>query len=98
LKRARRTTHPAQVQRPPDVEPIEGRVQSALQPVEMPRGFRETLRDNLRVAAQQHQTGLRVEYPRPIRQLVLLTVSLGIVVATVTTVLLARRNQGRSQS
>jgi len=87
-----------QARRPVNVEPIEGSVQSAFHPIELPRGFREALRDNLRVAAQQHKTGLRIEHSRPVRQLVWLTVSLGVVVATVTTVLLAHRGQERSQS
>jgi len=60
--------------------------------VEPPQGFRETLRENLRVAAQQHQTGMRVEHLAPVRQLVLLTVSLGVVVATITSVLLRHRD------
>jgi len=95
--KARPVAHVPRARRLADMEPIEGTVQNALHPVEPPRGFREALRDNLRVAAQQRQTGLRVEYPRPIRQVIWLTVSLGVVVATVTTVLLARRGQERSQ-
>jgi hypothetical protein len=97
-RKQRPTVDSPHAQRPTDIEPIEGSVQSALHPVETPRGFRETLRDNLQVAAQRRQTGLQVDYSRPVRQLVLLTVSLGVIVATITTVLLARRNQERSQS
>jgi hypothetical protein len=85
----------AQARRPEQdasIEPFEGKVQSALHPVEPPTGFRETLRENLRVAERQRQTGMRVEYPKPIRELVLLTLSLGVVVATITTVLLRRRS------
>jgi len=94
LTRPPRTSTPA----PADLDPIEGSVQSALLPVETPRGFRETLRENLAYAAQRQQSGVTVEYPRPVRQLVWLTLSAGAVVATVTTVLLFRRGQPRPES
>ncbi len=96
-QRLTRTPRPC-AERPTDLDPIEGSVQSALQPVETPRGFRETLRENLAYAAQRQQSGVSVEYPRPVRELVWLTLSLGAVVATVTTVLLVKRGQPRPES
>jgi len=80
-----------------DLEPVAGSVQSALQPVEISHLFRETLRDNLEYAAQRQRSGVSVEYPRPIRQLVWLTLSMGAVVATVTTVLLVKHGQPRAK-
>jgi hypothetical protein len=81
-----------------DLDPLEGSVQSALRPVETPRGFRETLRENLEFAASRQQSGLMVESPRPVRELLWLTMSAGVVIATVTTVLLAKRGQPRADS
>jgi hypothetical protein len=73
-----------------DVEPLEGTVRDVFSPVAAPRGFRETLRHNLDLAAEHKLSGAVVEYPKPIRQIILITVSLGVVVATITTFVLFR--------
>ena len=81
------------------IQPLEGAVQNALPPVEPSTGFRQALRDNLAIAAQRKMSGLVVEYPSPLRQVVILGISAGIVAATIATLVLVRRarpaNAGR---
>ncbi len=82
---------------PPDEEPepLKSAVQVALQPIRTPSNFRQSLRNNLTIAAQHRMSGLVVEYPRPWRQGVMLGLSLGFLAATVAAfVLLFRPSKG----
>jgi len=78
--------------RPQLVEPLENAVQAALRPIEAPRAFRESLRHNLTIAAQRQAGGLVIEYPRPLREGIVLGLSAGLLAAAITVlVLLFRR-------
>ena len=61
---------------------LERQVQVALSPVSAPTGFRRSLADDLAMAAQGQRAGLAVEYPRRLRERVILGVSAGLVAAT----------------
>ena len=73
--------------------PLEGAVQHALPPVAPSRQFRESLRDNLSVAAQHRLSGLVIEYPRPFREVLVLSVLLGLITASIGTIVLVRRSR-----
>jgi len=59
----------------PLLEPLEGAVQAALQPVAPSDGFRRQLRENLSLAAQYREEGLTIEESSHVRQAVLLSAS-----------------------
>ena len=61
---------------------LERQVQVALTPVSAPTGFRRSLADDLALAAQGKRVGVAVEYPRRLRERVILGVSAGLVAAT----------------
>lgn len=61
---------------------LERQVQVALSPMSAPKGFRRSLADDLALAAQGKRAGVAVEYPRHLRQRVILGVSAGLVAAT----------------
>ena len=73
--------------------PLEGAVQHALPPVTPSHQFRESLRDNLSVAAQHRVSGLVIEYPKPLREVIVLSVLFGLITATIGTVILVRRSR-----
>lgn len=78
-----------------EAEPLKSAVQVALQPVQTPSDFRQSLRNNLTIAAQHRMSGLVIEYPRPWRQGIVLGLSLGILAVTITAfVLLFRPSKG----
>ena len=77
---------------------LEGAVQVALPPVRPPARFRESLRENLALAARRKMSGLAIEYPRPFRDGMVLGISVGLVAATVAAlVLFLRARLARAQ-
>jgi len=76
-----------------DVLEIESAVWGALRPVAPSANFREALRNNLSFAAQGQRAGLSIEYPKPFREGILLGVSVGLLAATVATLVLVFRSR-----
>jgi len=74
-------------------EILESAVRSALRPVAPSANFREVLRNNLSFAAQGQRAGPTIEYPKPFREGILLGVSVGLLVATVATLVLVFRSR-----
>ena len=78
-----------------DLEPVAGVVQEhAFDRVEPSRAFREDLRKNLTIAAQLRNSGLVVEYPKPIREIILLGTGVAFLIACITTLILVFRSRG----
>jgi hypothetical protein len=83
---------PTPVQAP---EPLERAVQAALRPVEPPTSFRESLRSNLNVAVQRQAEGLVIEYPKPFREAIILSLFVGLGAALIAVlVFLSRARSG----
>lgn len=72
---------------------IEGAVGDALRPVGPSDRFRETLRNNLSMAAESRLSGLVIEYPKPYRGLILLGLSASLLAALVTAFALWMRSR-----
>lgn len=72
---------------------LEGAVQVALPPVRPPARFRESLRENLALAAQRKMSGLVIEYPRPFREGMVLGISVGIAAATAAALVVLLRSR-----
>ncbi len=69
-----------------EVDELESTMEEALPPVRPSDRFRERLRDDLSLAAQHQASGLVVEYPRPLREAILLGLSAGILTILLTVV------------
>jgi hypothetical protein len=78
---------------PEEIDHLESVMGGALHQVHPSSGFRSHLRDNLALAAQQRMAGLAIEYPRPLRQAVLLGVSAGLLAAIVTALVFILRGR-----
>jgi hypothetical protein len=76
-----------------ELVPMEGAVQDAFSPISPPDGFRENLRENLLLAAQQRSSGLAIEYPTPFREGIILGISAGILAALVAALVLVLRSR-----
>ncbi|MEA3408388.1 MAG: hypothetical protein U9R48_09980 [Chloroflexota bacterium] len=66
-----------------EVAELESTMEVALPPISPSERFRQRLRDDLSLAAQHKMSGLMIEYPRPLREAILLGLS-----ASVLTILL----------
>ena len=77
----------------PSSDALESAARAALRPVMPSRDFREALRSNLSFAAQGKMTGLSIECPKPLRRVVILGVSAGLLAATITTLVLVLRSR-----
>jgi len=74
-----------------DMTYLEGAMQKTLPRVRPPLSFRQSLRENLALAARRQVSGLVVEYPQPFRGGVLLGVSVGVFALLFTIMLLLLR-------
>lgn len=72
---------------------LEGAMQSALPQVRASTSFREGLRENLALAAERKTSGLVIEYQRSFRRLIVLGLSVGVVAAVVTTLVVVFRGR-----
>jgi len=72
-----------------ELEPLEDVVQGKLLRVEPSESFRQALRSELAFAAQQRDSGLVVERPRPFREGLMLGIVCGSIVILGTTLLVA---------
>lgn len=68
------------------VDRLESTMEEALPPVRPSDRFRERLRDDLNLAARHQVSGPMVEYPRPLREAILLGLSASVLTITVTVV------------
>ena len=73
--------------------PLVHAVESALRPVEPPAQFRTRLRNDLAFALQRRVGGLVVEYPRPLRESVILGVAAGALAMLIATLVLVFRSR-----
>ncbi len=73
--------------------PLEHAVESVLRPVEPPAQFRARLRNDLAFALQRRVGGLVIEYPRPIRESVILGVAAGALAMLIATLVLVFRSR-----
>lgn len=71
-------------------------MRGALRPIIPPAGFRETLRSNLSLAETHKATGLVVEYPRPYRALLLMSLTGGLLVAATALLVVLHSRPGRA--
>jgi len=79
------------------IDALEGQVQGALASVEPSPDFRDSLRQNLELAATHRSSGIAIEYPRPYRGGIALGISAGVaaaVIAAVALIVHARRPAG----
>lgn len=73
-----------------DIEELMGRT---LKPVNTPDGFRRNLGQNLALAAQRRTSGFILERPRGRRHRLTMAISAGLLMAMVTTLVLAFRSR-----
>ncbi|MGI5915577.1 MAG: hypothetical protein ACOX9A_03910 [Anaerolineae bacterium] len=85
-------------ERPEALGQIEGAVQGAFSPIHPPAQFRESLRQNLMLAAQQRSSGLSIEYPTPVRESIILGVSAGVLAALVAVLVLVLRSRATASA
>lgn len=84
---------------PPDLySEMEGAMRDALPEVRAPNAFRQQLGRDLDLAARSKNSGLTIEYPRPIRAAILVVVPLFIAaLAAVTAFLIIRNHPARAE-
>lgn len=82
--------------RPEELEDLELAMEGALHQVHPTADFRTHLRQNLALAARQRVSDLAVEYPRPLRQGIILGVSAGLLAATVAAIVFIVRGRAVS--
>lgn len=75
------------------LQPLEHAMESALRPVEPPAQFRARLRNDLAFALQRRVGGLVIEYPRPIRESIVLGVAAGALAMLIATLVLVFRSR-----
>ena len=76
---------------PEQVADIEGLVERAWRQVSTPDGFRHNLAQNLALAAQRRTAGYAIERPRAVRPHLPLVIAVGLLMASITTLVLALR-------
>lgn len=82
---------------PPDqVADIEDLVERSWRQVSMPDGFRHNLAQNLALAAQRRMAGYAIERPRTVRPHLTLVIAAGLLMATITSLVLAFRSRPTS--
>ncbi len=69
-----------------EVDELESTMEVALPPVSPSDRFRERLRGDLSLAAQRRVSGLVLEYPRPLREAILLGLSASVLTILLTVV------------
>ena len=69
----------------PAIDPLEGAMQSALQPVSPSDVFRQQLGENLSLAAQYREEGLSIEESGRARQAILLSASAAVLALSIGT-------------
>lgn len=74
---------------PEQVAAIEGLVERTWRQVSTPDGFRHNLAQNLALAAQRRTAGYAIERRRRVRPYLSLVIAAGLLMATVTTLVLA---------
>lgn len=67
-----------------EMEELESTMEVALPSVKPSDRFRKRLRDDLSLAAKHRVSGLVVDYPRPLREAILLGLSAGVLTILVT--------------
>jgi len=73
--------------------PLENAVESALRPVEPPAHFRARLRNDLAFAVRRRVTGLVVEYPKPLRESIILGLAAGALAMIIAVLVLIFRSR-----
>lgn len=73
--------------------PLENAVEDVLRPVEPPAHFRARLRNDLAFAVQRRVAGLVIEYPKPIRESIILGLAAGTLAVVIATLVLIFRSR-----